>query len=275
MTNELQKSSDYAENVKYIANLNLGEHKYGHPETQADGVIGLRPDNFKDSYIIGGGMAIFTENVKGQVKQDILNATLLAQLAANKKYDRERNTKDWYREYNGVLGNIGFVIEDFEFDMYSPSESYLSLDTAVLDIIGSLAIGNEIRALTVTLDAMRKLSTDDKKIELLDTQGSDSSCGNFQVYPCSQAPDGEVSLSLGVFFYKAVEKHTNFLFFKWSSITTQLCKGVQKAVFKTEVYATLRSAIIDKLGDNASNFLASIDIWGSSIALPFADMFEY
>ena len=53
--------------------------------------IGSPPDNKKDGYIIGGGVATFTENVTGQVKQDILNAILLAQLVATKKYVCERS----------------------------------------------------------------------------------------------------------------------------------------------------------------------------------------
>ena len=205
-------------------------------------------------------MATFTENVTGQVKLDVLNATLLAQLAANKKYDRERSTEDWYREYNRVLGIVGFVIEDFEFDRYSASESTFSMDEAVLEIIGSLATGNEVAVLTSTLDAMRMLSNDDKRIVLFDEHGSRSFYGNFQVYPCSQAPNGDVSLTLGTFYFKGTQKDTNFLFFHWSSSSTKLYKGVLKAVFNTEVYAAVRSSIVDKLGDNAVSLVASIDI---------------
>ena len=181
-------------------------------------------------------MATFTENVTRQVKRDILNATLLAQLAATKKYDREWRTEDWYREYNRVLGIVGFVIEDFEFDRYSASGSTLSMDEAVLEIIASLATGNEVAVLTATLDAMRKLSNDDKRIGLFDTHGSQSSYGNFQVYPCSQSPNGDVNLGEHS-TSKGSKRIPISLFFHWSSSSTKLYKGVQKAVLNTEVYA--------------------------------------
>ena len=111
------------------------------------------------------------------------------------------------------------------------------MDEAVLEIIASLATGNEVAVLTATLDAMRKLSNDDKRIVLFDTHGSQSSYGNFQVYPCSQSPNGDVSLTLGTFYFKGTQKDTNFLFFHWSSSSTKLYKGLQKAVLNTEVYA--------------------------------------
>ena len=142
MSNLLQKQSNHAEKIRHIGELKLGERRYGLPETHQDRVVGVPPDNTRDGYIIGGGVATFTENVTGQVKRDILNATSLAQLAATKKYDREWSTEDWYREYNRVLGIVGFVMEGFEFDGYSASGSTLSMDEAVLEIIGSLATGN-------------------------------------------------------------------------------------------------------------------------------------
>ena len=44
------------------------------------------------------------------------------------------------------------------------------MDKAVLELIGSLATGNEMAVLTATLDAMRKLSNDDKKLHLTQTK---------------------------------------------------------------------------------------------------------
>ena len=258
MSNRLQNPRDHVEKIRLIGELKLGERRYGLPETHSDRVVGLPPDNMRGGYITGGGVATFTENVSGQVKQDILNATLLAQLAATKKYDRERNTEEWYREYNRVLGIVGFVIEGFEFDRYTASGSTLSMDEAVLEIIGALTTGNEVAVLTATLDAMRNLSNDDKRIVLFDSHGSQSSNGNFQVYPCCQSPNGDVSLTLGAFYFKGTQKNTNFLFFQWSSSSTHLYKGVQKAVLNTEYYAAVRSSIVTKLGDNAVNLVKQL-----------------
>ena len=56
-----------------------------------------------------------------------------------------------------------------------------------------------------------------KKIVLFDTHSSHSSYCNFQVYPCSQAPNGDVSLTLETFYFKGTQKDTNFLFFHWLS----------------------------------------------------------
>ena len=48
----------------------------------------------------------------------------------------------------------GVVIEGVEFDRYSASGSTLSMDEAVLEIIGSLATGNVVAVLTASLDCL-------------------------------------------------------------------------------------------------------------------------
>lgn len=42
-----------------------------------------------------------------------MNSTLLAQLAANKKFDRETDTANWYSEYANVLETVGWVVTSF------------------------------------------------------------------------------------------------------------------------------------------------------------------
>ena len=80
---------------------------------------------------------------------------------------------------------------------------------------------------------------------------------------------------MSTFYFKGKQEETNFLFLHWSSSSTELYKGVYKAVLNTEVYAAVRLAIIDKLGDNAYSLVASIDISVSSIALTITEMCEY
>ena len=203
-------------------------------------------------------MTVFTENIKGQAKEDILNATLFAQLVANEKHDCEQNVLDWYREYRSVLQMLGFVIEGFEFDVYQSSGSSLTMDEAVLEIIGSSATGNDLSVLKAALDTMSKLSNDHENIVLFDTHGCHNSCGNFQILLCSQAPDGNVSLTLGAFYFKGTEKGNNFLFFNRSSSSTQLYKAILKVVLNPNVYAAVRSAVIDRINDEAHRLINSV-----------------
>jgi hypothetical protein len=54
-------------------------------------------------------LVTFIDGVSGQQNEDVLNSTLLAQLAANRKHHRERDTPGWYDFYCTVLEQVGWV----------------------------------------------------------------------------------------------------------------------------------------------------------------------
>ena len=45
----------------------------------------------------------------------MLNSTLFAQLAANKKHDRQNETTEWYNYYKYVLETVGWNVQSFEY----------------------------------------------------------------------------------------------------------------------------------------------------------------
>lgn len=59
-------------------------------------------------YVVAGSIVSFSDRVAGQQKADLLNSTLLAQLAANRRCDRERETLNWYDVYRRVLWGVGW-----------------------------------------------------------------------------------------------------------------------------------------------------------------------
>lgn len=249
--------------VEFVRSLELAKPTYTLPDwlqNRTLAKLGTPPDNKKEGFVVGGAISAFTENVKGLSKQDILDATLLAQLASDRKYDREMDTVNWYSYYKYVLGNIGFVIESFSFQKYQASGSTLSMDKVVLEILAAIATGGESLVITETLNALRGLSDSDNRIRLFSQQSSSSKSGNFQVYPCDQSPTGEVSMAMGAFYFNADHHEVSFLFFNWGSSKASIYKGAQKTVLNQNVYSRVRSDVSAKLGDNAVNLVASISL---------------
>lgn len=249
--------------VEFVRSLELAKPTYTLPDwlqNRTLAKLGTPPDNKKEGFVVGGAISAFTENVKGLSKQDILDATLLAQLASDRKYDREMDTVNWYSYYKYVLGNIGFVIESFSFQKYQASGGTLSMDKVVLEILAAIATGGESLVITETLNALRGLSDSDSRIRLFSQQSSSSKSGNFQVYPCDQSPTGEVSMAMGAFYFNADHHEVSFLFFNWGSSKASIYKGAQKTVLNQNVYSRVRSDVSAKLGDNAVNLVASISL---------------
>lgn len=249
--------------VAFVRSIELAEPRFRVPaslQNRTLAKLGAPPDNKKEGYVVGGAISAFTGNVKGAVKQDILDATLFAQLAADNKYDREKDTLNWYDFYKHILGRIGFVVNSFNFEEYQATGGTLEMDKVIIKVLAAIALGDEIAVVTETLEALKGLSDADSRIVLFSQQSATSSSGNFQVYPVDQAPNGDVSMALGAFYFTATHHEAKFLFFDFGSSSTKIYKGAQKTVLNQNVYSKVRSDVSAKLGDNAVNLVASIDL---------------
>lgn len=126
-----------AERIAFINGLELSE---------PDSVIAklriptIEPkDGEKAGYVDDGSLVSFVAGVSAQHQHDALNSTLLAQLGANKKYDREEQTVKWYKFYRDVLENVAWVVGDFDFTKFKSGSTTFDVDEVVIELLGAIA----------------------------------------------------------------------------------------------------------------------------------------
>ena len=98
-------------------------------------------DGKKQGLVDAGSLVSFTANLTGQQKQDVLYSTLLAQLAANKKYSRFNDTKQWYEFYNNVLEKVGWVMQNYHFDEYKSHQADFKISQVTLELLSAFVGG--------------------------------------------------------------------------------------------------------------------------------------
>ena len=80
---------------------------------------------------IGSQIAELASSVAEDIREDISNSLLLAQLAADKAAGTPDNAQEWYNAYIDVLKNIGWLVEDASWNMQEfdgvTAEVHLSL----------------------------------------------------------------------------------------------------------------------------------------------------
>lgn len=242
--------------IKFVNDIELAEPKFQLLGLSKDS--GNPVDNKPEGYLVGGAAAAFTEKLSGQDKKDILNATLLAQLASDKKFNSRTQVIQWYDFYKLVLGKIGFVIENFSFEEHKTSGSSVSMDQVVIEMLEAIATGGQMGVLKATLAAM-KASSKEGRLTLFERQASKDNAGNFQIYPCTKAENGDVSIAMGAFYFDSKDTQGGFLFFHWKKSDVHIFKGSQKMVLNVDVYSQVRSRISAKLGQNANDFVDLLD----------------
>lgn len=216
-------------------------------------------DGKEAGYVAGGSLVSFVAGVSEEHQSDVLNSTLLAQLAANKKYDQEKQTEEWYNFYRTVLTTIGWVAQEFNFEDYQISASSGSVDKIVLEVLAAIASQNEIAVAMKTFEAIKKLPETDNRVVLWDGKSHKESSGNFQIALCADT-GGVVVTKIGCFYFSSEKKVAKILWFDFSSSNAHMHKSDQTISLNKDVYSQVRQQIIDKLGDKAKTFIQDLDI---------------
>ncbi len=244
--------------LEYISGLELASSS-GAPLSLAPSEVKLA-DGKPAAYVDCGSAVAFVSGVSAVQQQDVLNSALLAQLAANHDYDREKQTDQWYARYREVLENVGWVIQSFQFMRYESSGATIRMDKAALEIIAAIASGNEAEMLTATLSALEKLDPDSRQMAIFDANGSSNEGGNFQLGTASLDENGNVTMAFGAFYFEATKHEGRFLFWSWETQDINIYSANERVILNEQIYATVRQAVIDKLGPNAQKFVADIEI---------------
>lgn len=213
----------------------------------------------QSAFVVAGSTVSFVAGVSSQFQSDILNSTLLAQLAANKKFDRESDPRNWYDFYVHVLENVGWVLQGFTFTKFNTSGGSLTCEQAVIDILAAIATGGQMAVVNATLAAMKNMSSRDGRLVLFERESHNLHQGNFQI-SVAKEENGVVSLATAGLEFKSAQNITRVLFFSWESASSELYHGSQEMTLNTDVHSRVRQEIVTKLGDKAVQFVHEIEI---------------
>jgi hypothetical protein len=213
-----------------------------------------------DAAVNAGSILSFVAGLDAQEKDDVLYSTQFAQRAASAQFNRFTKIRRWYEVFQEILENLGWVGEQFTFSRYKVDEEELKLDAAALRIIGTALTGNQLAILTTALDALKGLADDSNQIELFDFHSSVQFGGNFQIGAVQKADNNALSLALGAFYFKSIDKRKRFLFISWGKHKINFWTGAQKMTLNQSYYDQVRDIVQARLGAEAKNLIAGIPI---------------
>jgi hypothetical protein len=106
----------------------------------------------------GGAVLSFVAGLSGDETTDVLYSTQLAQRAASARHDRFAATEAWYGLYTEVLTRLGWIGEAFAFTRRDKTAGSYTLDRSALDVIMTIATGNQLAILVKTLTTLKGLA---------------------------------------------------------------------------------------------------------------------
>lgn len=129
----------------------------------------------------------------------MLNSTLLAQLYANKKCDRQKATIEWYNNYSYLLESVGWNVQGFgyvgtlhlsrqhtlttwtrSFSHLSDVNTYYSVDALLLKLVATYLSVSQLALYTTMIEALRR-TKNESATALFDDMSKTLKNANFQV----------------------------------------------------------------------------------------------
>jgi hypothetical protein len=210
--------------------------------------------------IVGSEIISFVQGVTPERRQDLVNASTLAQLVAKKKVHDPADIYAWYDAYFDVLMNIGWVIQDRQFTIYKEDTFNAQAHEAILKVAAGLLAGNvgAMLALKATLDAVTSLREDSPWITLFNRESRSAHAAHFQISLAEQTPDGQFIVSLMAFGLEANSELTQVLFFKFHSEDSVLKHYSSKVTVNESVLTGVREAVAKKISAHASKFVKAL-----------------
>ena len=244
---------------RYVSSLNLDERLRRGADPAA--TVEFNFDRAKNqAVVVGSDIVSFVKGVTPERREDIVNSSLLAQLAAKKQVSDPARIYDWYNAYFDVLIHIGWSVQDRGFATYSESSDNFQAHEAVMKVAASL-LGPAATTLAVvqaTLDALKSLSAESPWLAIFNRESQNAQTARFQVTLAEEAEDDQFLVSLMAFGIEAKATLTQVLFFKFKSSEASLRHYAGKVTINTNVLATVRDLIKTKIAAHAVDYIKTL-----------------
>jgi len=210
--------------------------------------------------VVASDIVAFVKGVSNERRQDIVNASLLAQLVANKKVPDKTNMIEWYNAYFDVLENIGWVVQNKTFSSYTEEADGLEAHEAILKV-AAVFLGAAPAALAVvtsTLEALKSMDPSKPWVTIFDRESKHVKTGHFQIALAEQGENDQFLVSLMAFSLNAQSTLTNILFFKIRNDEAELQKCSGKVTINDQVLSDVRDLVRQKITTHVSEYIAKL-----------------
>ena len=211
-------------------------------------------------FVDAGSLVLFLSNVREQQRADVLNSTLLAQLAADKMFDRKKYTKKWCEFYQTVLSKLGWTIQDYNFKEYNPHGEKMQISEAIVDILLAAISKDELEVVETTIKSLQRSENEPWWDVFSQKCSAASSTANLQVLSCKVDSSGYIVMNLGIFYFKAKLTQSRWLWSHYSSADISFYSGTSISTLNMTVYDEVRDEVKNKLGDYTKRLIGDLKI---------------
>jgi len=191
----------------------------------------------------GAGMSV-------QNRHDVKNAFHFATLVADKAFDAEKQSREWYERFIDVMRDVGFTIPRRSFELETSAELSVTVGAVAVRAIG--VVGNAVLGGTSLGDlakrAFDKLSTVENDHKVLEHKRKNKARGLVGMACCIETDNNDVVMVMSCIQASAPQLDEDLLGIQWQLDKSQYYAGTAVLTLNTFVYDKVRATVENKLG---------------------------
>lgn len=202
----------------------------------------------------------FVGDLSEQLKQDVQDGVLFAQLAVDKKFpNKDTHRVERFNYYNEILSKCGWTTTGESMHKVTGLKQKFTMDQVALEIIASVVGPNKV-LLEVVAQVFNALKDTPKALSLFENETKGVNSGNFQILPCIATRDGGVLMIKTCLQFTSSTRVTKVLFWEWSHTNVDLYAAASNTSLNQRQYAVVRQTIINKLEASGKHFIENIEL---------------
>lgn len=229
-----------------------------------------RSEEEKDLLIVcGKSVLLFAGEENEQVRQDVINSMILAQLAADKaviNYKQQHGTgvtvldelKCFFDTFVQVYLHMNWVNTGYDVQEAKVSGNDLSVDKVLIEIVDAIGNEEEKSKLKKAIKALSLLPTEDERIKLWRKSTIEAGKGQFLVHVCTIDARGSATMKTSMIGVSTKRDITDVLFFKWRQDEASVYKAEHTMMLGGHSIDNMREVIQAKIQQVNKTFIQSI-----------------
>jgi hypothetical protein len=214
------------------------------------------------SLVVGSGLIVAGEKVPVQTREDLVNCTLFAQLAASGEASESSKVMEWYDAYFRWLSVLGWAQSDRQFQDYHfggrQTEAHKAVEKVLVALLGPQAAA--VVVIQVALQALQEMNENSPWLTLFDRQSRTERAARFQVAAAQVDATGLVQIALVAFAMKAKATFTQVLFFKSASSSSSLKYAAGKATIFEAALRDQREQVAQRLAEYRRQLVGEVKL---------------
>lgn len=212
--------------------------------------------------LVDGNLIACGAGMSTQSRHDCKNAYHFATLVADKAFDAEKQSREWYDKLIDVMRDLGFTIPRRSFELETSAELSVTVGAVAIRAIGvagnALLGGTKLGGLAKL--AFDKMATVENDAKVLDHKRKNKARGMVGLAACVETENNDVVMVVSCIQASAPQLDDDVLGIQWKLDKTHYYAGTAVLTLNTFVYDKVRETVENKLGVRSVENVLQYDI---------------